>query len=190
MDRPFSGARGSVVRLRGRCSHRATGFPAQRLLPRIHCLPGYALQSGGQGDSHSCEGQGPERSLDWQNLFRRPATALRTYIGGDGYDGIDTHQMEVDREGNAYASTSTDSTNMPTTAGVLHPVFPGGLMARRSMRARSVHGRTASGNLRHHDQLRAGGRRIGRCRRECLHHRRHAFAGLPGRGRSDPGRGR
>ena len=49
-----------------------------------------------------------------------------TYIGGDGYDGLDTHQMDVDREGNAYIGFSTASTNMPTTAGVFQPTFSAG----------------------------------------------------------------
>jgi hypothetical protein len=49
-----------------------------------------------------------------------------TYIGGNAYDGIDTHQLAVDAEGNAYAAFSTASTNMPTTAGALQSSFPAG----------------------------------------------------------------
>ncbi len=49
-----------------------------------------------------------------------------TYIGGNSYNGIDTHQLAVDSAGNAYAVLSTTSTDMPTTAGTLQPTYPTG----------------------------------------------------------------
>jgi hypothetical protein len=49
-----------------------------------------------------------------------------TYIGGNDYDEIDTHQMAVDSQGNAYIDFSGNSTDLPTTEGVLQPTFPKG----------------------------------------------------------------
>lgn len=49
-----------------------------------------------------------------------------TYIGGDSFDELDTHQLAVDRQGNAYLDFSSKSTNLPTTPGTMMPKYPAG----------------------------------------------------------------
>jgi hypothetical protein len=48
-----------------------------------------------------------------------------TYLGGGSNENLDTHQLAVDPQGNAYVAMLTPSTNLPVTAGVLQPL-PGG----------------------------------------------------------------
>ncbi|HEY9829649.1 MAG TPA: DUF4114 domain-containing protein [Stenomitos sp.] len=54
-----------------------------------------------------------------------PANQLlySTYFGGNGYDSADG--IVVDSAGNAYITGETESTNLPTTAGVLQPNYGG-----------------------------------------------------------------
>ena len=48
-----------------------------------------------------------------------------TYLGGKGQDFLDTHQLAIDREGNAYAMMSTNSPDLPASPGALQPVIGG-----------------------------------------------------------------
>jgi hypothetical protein len=48
-----------------------------------------------------------------------------TYLGGSGDDNLDTHQLAVDVQGNAYLAMLTPSTNLPVTAGVFQPLLAG-----------------------------------------------------------------
>jgi hypothetical protein len=49
-----------------------------------------------------------------------------TYLGGSGDDEVDTHELAVDAQGNAYVGVWTNSTNYPTTPGVFQPKYGGG----------------------------------------------------------------
>ena len=49
-----------------------------------------------------------------------------TYLGGSGDEYLNTHNLAVDREGNAYISVSTGSTNFPTTPGAYDRSYNGG----------------------------------------------------------------
>lgn len=49
-----------------------------------------------------------------------------TYIGGSGNESTETHEFAVDRNGFAYVSGPTTSTNFPTTPGALQRVYGGG----------------------------------------------------------------
>ncbi len=40
-----------------------------------------------------------------------------TYFGGNGDEGMETHSLAVDAQGNAYVTGGTSSTNLPTTVG-------------------------------------------------------------------------
>ncbi len=48
-----------------------------------------------------------------------------TYIGGNGYDGAQTHGMWVDPYGNAIVSFTTNSTNLPTSANAYQKTLGG-----------------------------------------------------------------
>jgi Beta-propeller repeat len=48
-----------------------------------------------------------------------------TYLGGSGDEQVDTHELVVDAQGNAYVAVWTTSTDWPVTPGVLQP-NPGG----------------------------------------------------------------
>ena len=49
-----------------------------------------------------------------------------TYLGGSGDEYLNTHNLAVDLEGNAYISVSTGSTNFPTTPGAYDRTYNGG----------------------------------------------------------------
>jgi hypothetical protein len=49
-----------------------------------------------------------------------------TYLGGSGDEEVDTHELAVDGQGNAYVGVWTTSTNYPTTPGVFQPKYGGG----------------------------------------------------------------
>lgn len=49
-----------------------------------------------------------------------------TYLGGNGNEGVETHNLGVDGQGNAYISSGTSSTNFPTTPGAFQRAFGGG----------------------------------------------------------------
>lgn len=49
-----------------------------------------------------------------------------TYLGGGGKDYLDTHQLEIDAQGNAYCAILSDSTNWPTTSGAFRTSSNGG----------------------------------------------------------------
>jgi YVTN family beta-propeller protein len=53
------------------------------------------------------------------------ALAYSTYLGGTGDDDGDA--VVVDANGSAYVTGSSKSTDFPTTAGALQPIWPGGL---------------------------------------------------------------
>jgi hypothetical protein len=48
-----------------------------------------------------------------------------TYLGGTGNENLDTHQLAIDDQGNAYVAMLTPSTDVSTTSGVFQPA-PGG----------------------------------------------------------------
>jgi len=49
-----------------------------------------------------------------------------TYLGGNGKDYLDTHQLEIDAQGNAYCAILSDSTNWPATSGAFRTTANGG----------------------------------------------------------------
>lgn len=49
-----------------------------------------------------------------------------TYLGGSSGEGVETHNLAIDDEGNAYISSGTSSNNFPVTAGVLQRTLAGG----------------------------------------------------------------
>lgn len=49
-----------------------------------------------------------------------------TYLGGSGNEGVETHNLAVDREGNSYVSSGTTSSDFPTTPGAFQRTRPGG----------------------------------------------------------------
>lgn len=48
-----------------------------------------------------------------------------TYLGGSASENLDTHQLAVDAQGNAYLAMLTPSTDVPTTSGVFQPAAGG-----------------------------------------------------------------
>jgi len=48
-----------------------------------------------------------------------------TYLGGAGNENLDTHQLAVDAQGNAYVAMLTPSTDVPTTPGVFQSAVGG-----------------------------------------------------------------
>ncbi len=48
-----------------------------------------------------------------------------TYLGGTGNENIDTHQLAIDEEGNAYLAMLTPSTDVPTTPGAFQTIADG-----------------------------------------------------------------
>jgi len=59
-------------------------------------------------------------SADGSNLI------YGTYLGGNGKDYLDTHQLEIDAQGNAYCAILSDSTNWPATTGAFRTTSNGG----------------------------------------------------------------
>ena len=41
-----------------------------------------------------------------------------TYLGGIGSEGCDTHNLAIDKEGNAYVAVKTDSPDLPVSPGL------------------------------------------------------------------------
>jgi hypothetical protein len=54
-----------------------------------------------------------------------PVVSFSSYLGGSGTDGV--AGVTVDAQGNAYLVGGTDSSNFPTTPGVLQPTYSGSL---------------------------------------------------------------
>jgi hypothetical protein len=50
-----------------------------------------------------------------------------TYIGDEGNNWLNTHNLVVDENGTCYSTTCATSVNFPTTAGVLQTTFGGGI---------------------------------------------------------------
>lgn len=48
-----------------------------------------------------------------------------TYLGGNGEDFTETHELAVDNNGNAYLASITSSTDFPTTPGSFQPTYQG-----------------------------------------------------------------
>jgi len=48
-----------------------------------------------------------------------------TYLGGKGQELTDTHNLAIDKEGNAYVMTSTDSPDLPVSPGAFQPALGG-----------------------------------------------------------------
>ncbi len=48
-----------------------------------------------------------------------------TYFGGNGSEYCETHGLAVDSAGNAYITSTTESTNLPTTPGAVRPSYGG-----------------------------------------------------------------
>jgi hypothetical protein len=55
------------------------------------------------------------------------ALIFATYLGGSGEDWLNTHNLAIDAEGNAYVSVCTLSADYPTTPGALDQTFHGGI---------------------------------------------------------------
>lgn len=49
-----------------------------------------------------------------------------TYFGGSGNEWISTHNLALDGQGNVYATTWTNSTDLPTSSGALQSKYGGG----------------------------------------------------------------
>jgi hypothetical protein len=52
--------------------------------------------------------------------------AFGTYLGGTGSEWINTHNLALDDQGNAYVSIFTNSTDFPTTPGAFQTSYGGG----------------------------------------------------------------
>jgi beta-propeller repeat-containing protein len=49
-----------------------------------------------------------------------------TYLGGSGDEGLETHELALDAQGNSYISSWTSSSDFPTTPGAFQTTYPGG----------------------------------------------------------------
>jgi beta-propeller repeat-containing protein len=49
-----------------------------------------------------------------------------TYLGGSGDEGLETHELALDAQGNSYISSWTSSSDFPTTPGAFQTTYRGG----------------------------------------------------------------
>lgn len=54
------------------------------------------------------------------------ALVYGTYLGGSGNEGVETHNLAVDDDGNAFVTSGTNSTDYPITPGAFQSSFGGG----------------------------------------------------------------
>lgn len=100
---------------------------------RVHPDGSATILGGTTSTDLPTAGAGSDRSFNggrdiFVARFTPDGSALRyaTYLGGSGNESIETHNLAIDADGDAYASGYTTSTDLPTTPGALFDSFRGG----------------------------------------------------------------
>ncbi|MGI9076368.1 MAG: SBBP repeat-containing protein [Gemmatimonadaceae bacterium] len=96
----------------------------------------YFLTSGTSRDVYTSPGAlqrtaaGPVDAIDLYLVKLAPdgkSLDFATYFGGSGTEALETHNLEIDSQGNAYLAASTTSADFMTTANAFQRVYAGGV---------------------------------------------------------------